>query len=403
MNFDIISVMLRTLSHLFLGIASQFGALQDPGQVVIVIDASDRMAQIGVADTAIYDTVSRAVVETVVDPPDEHSDLRVGLRLAGGRPAGEDANPCESTTLVLPPSQVLPEQWRQAAAGHRPSGECPLIRSIIAGLGDLAASASPSRLVVVTAGGDDCGGTREQVVQALADRQQVVDLRVVGILMPPETTAIFEAVPLRNVVNPDDLKTILRWALFEGHVAKETAIPEPPTASVEASSSVLAGESVEVRWTGPDAAEDFISLASPEDPGDAYVAWERTDDGNPIVLTAPLDPGIYEVRYVSGTGAEVLAQSPVEVSAAAIELQAPPTVVPGQRFEIRWTGSTVPGDFVAVSRPNAPPHRFLDWASTAPGSPVTLAAPTHPGTYEVRFIRKSGLEILARIQVEVVH
>lgn len=394
--------MLRTLSHLFLGIASQIGAVQEPGQVVVVLDASVRMAQTGVADTAIFDTVSEALAETVTNPPEEQSRLRVGLRLAGGEPAVQKSSACDSTTLVLPPTEVSSEQWRQTAGGYRPSGDCPLIHSIIAGLGDFSDSASPSRLVVITSGGDDCGGTREQVAQALADGQQVVDLRVVGVLMPPESAPLFEGIPLRNVVNPDRLGAILRWALFEGHDAEKPMTPETPIASVEFLPNVLAGESVEVRWTGPDEAEDFISLASPEDPGDAYVAWVRTDNGNPAVLAAPLQPGAYEIRYVSGTGGVVLAQSPIEVTAAAIDLQAPPTVVAGQRFEIQWTGSTVPGDFIAVSRPSAPPIRMLDWASTAVGSPVTLAAPTRQGTYEVRFIRKSGLEILARAPIEVV-
>jgi hypothetical protein len=298
---------------------------------------------------------------------------------------------------------VLSEQWMQAAAGHRPSGDCPLIHSIIAGLGDLSASASPSRLVVVTAGGDDCGGTRDEVAQALADGQLVVDIRVVGILMPPESAALFEAIPLRNVANPDDLDAILRWALFEGLRTEEPEAPAPPTTTVKFPPSVLAGDVVEVRWTGPDAAEDFISLALPENPGDAYEVWERTDSGNPVVLTAPLQPGAYEIRYVSGTGAKMLAQAPIEVTATAIELQAPATVVADQRFEIRWTGSSVPGDFIAISRPNAPPQRMSDWASTATGSPVTLAAPTRPGAYEVRFVRKSGLEILALTSIEVIH
>lgn len=393
--------MLRTLSHLFLGIASQVGALQDPGQAIIVLDASLRMAQTGVADTAIFDTVGEAVVESVTNPPNEHSDLRVGLRLAGGEPAGEGANPCESTTLILPPSEVLPERWKLAVADHRPRGECPLVRSIIAGLDDLESSSSPSRLVVITAGGDDCGGSREEVARALADGEHAIDLRVVGILLSEEAAAFFESVPLRNVENPDELGVALRWALFEGYDLEEPEIPETPTASVESSEHVLAGEPLEVRWVGPDAAEDFISLALPDDPGDAYVAWVRTDSGNPVVLTAPLQPGIYEIRYVSGTGAEALARSPVEVLAAAIEMHAPPIVVPEQRFEVRWTGSTAPGDFVALSRPDAPPDRMLDWASTTAGGPVTLAAPTRTGVYEVRFIRKSGLEILARVPVEV--
>jgi len=395
--------MLRTLSHLFLGIASQIGAVQEPVQVVVVLDASARMTQTGVADTAIFDTVSEAVAEAVTNPPDEQSRFRLGLRLAGGESADQESDPCESTSLVLPPSDVQSEQWMQAVTGLKPSGKCSLIHSIIAGLGDFSDSAAPSRLVVITAGGDECGGTREQVVQALADGQRVVDLRVVGILMPPESAALFEAIPLRNVVNPSDLNAILRWALYEGYRTEAPEAPTTPIASVESLPSVLVGEPMEVRWIGPDEAEDFISLASPDDPGDAYVSWERSDGGNPIVLTAPLQPGTYEIRYVSGTGAEVLARSPVEVTTAAIDLRTPESVVAEQRFEVQWTGSTIPGDFIAVSRLNAPPHRMLDWASTAAGSPVTLAAPKHQGSYEVRFIRKTGLEILARVSVEVVH
>jgi len=174
-----------------------------------------------------------------------------------------------------------------------------------------------------------------------------------------------------------------------------------PLASVAAPNLIKVGQMIEVAWTGPENDEDFLSLAAMGSPDDAYIEWARVDDGNPAVFHGPESPGSFEVRYVDGRTGDALARTSIEVERVAIELAVPKSATSGMRIEIKWTGSGTPGDFVAIARPGAPPQRFLDWSPTTVGSPLTLAAPTKPGTYEIRYLSAGGREILAHATLEI--
>lgn len=184
-------------------------------------------------------------------------------------------------------------------------------------------------------------------------------------------------------------------------VARHPLQVTAPEATVSAPSRVATGERVEVAWVGPEGQEDFVSLAGAGSPDLEYVEWARVEDGNPSVLRAPSTPGEYELRYVDGENGEVRARTSIEVTAIPIELAAPATVAAGIRFEIVWTGPASPGDIISISKPGAAPNRFLEWASITEGSPLTLAAPSKPGAYEVRYVARNGSEIVAQIPIEV--
>jgi Ca-activated chloride channel family protein len=85
----------------------------------------------------------------------------------------------------------------------------------------------------------------------------------------------------------------------------------------------------------------------------------------------------------------------------AVTLEIPATPAAGMRFDVHWTGPAASGDFLAIAETTAPVHRYLDWASTSVGSPVTLAAPERAGTFEVRYVTQNGREILARVTIQV--
>jgi Ca-activated chloride channel family protein len=128
----------------------------------------------------------------------------------------------------------------------------------------------------------------------------------------------------------------------------------------------------------------------------------RVEEGNPVELVAPDTPGSYEIRYVDGQTREAWATASIEVTGIEVTIRAPATAVAGRRFEVFWTGPAARGDFLTIASPNARPHRYHDWASTTAGSPVTLAAPTRPGRYEVRYVIGNGQEILKATTIEVV-
>lgn len=83
----------------------------------------------------------------------------------------------------------------------------------------------------------------------------------------------------------------------------------PVSAKLLAQPSAQPGETVVVGWDGPNYQSDYIAIGLPGDTG--YDNYSYTSTGNPVSVTAPTTPGIYELRYV--TGDTVLTTVPFEV------------------------------------------------------------------------------------------
>jgi Ca-activated chloride channel family protein len=172
-------------------------------------------------------------------------------------------------------------------------------------------------------------------------------------------------------------------------------------ARLEVPDTVAVGERVEIRWEGPAEPHDFLALAEPGAPDEAYGPWSPAQGGSPTTLEAPPTAGTWEVRYVDGASGEILARAELVVEELAVTLDAPARVTAGTRFEVRWTGTTSPGDIVAVAPAGAPAGRILDWVATEGGSPASLAAPFSPGSFEVRYLRPASRDVLASVPLEV--
>ena len=173
-------------------------------------------------------------------------------------------------------------------------------------------------------------------------------------------------------------------------------------ARIDAPDTVAVGSPVEIRWEGPAEPHDFLAIATAGSPDDAYGPWSPVTGGSPTIVNAPPEAGPWEIRYVAGDTGDVFARAPLVVEEIAITLQVPSTVSAGTRFEITWTGTSAPGDVIAVAPVGSPPTRLLDWTDADAGSPVSLAAPFVSGAFEVRYVRPETREILATSPIEVV-
>ena len=91
--------------------------------------------------------------------------------------------------------------------------------------------------------------------------------------------------------------------------ARPIAVTEAAV-SMTAPDKVLAGSEVSISWAGPDADYDNIQLA--EMGSDSYLTYAYVRDNNPVVLTMPDEPGMYELRYKLADR-EVIAARPIEV------------------------------------------------------------------------------------------
>lgn len=393
----------RIISLVAVFVTAALAGAASPVTVEIVLDASEVMNRPGVGGVPIHTTVRESLAAVLAEAVALEAEPVIGLRLAGGDPDAEEVEWCSATMLALPPAEIDPQQWLRVLDTVEPRGHRPLIASVRAALDDLGAAPGVRRIVVVTSGDDQCGETPQQVAAALAAVDQPTELRMVGLGLDGDVLDRYRSVPIRNVTTAEELLDALRWAVFDiEDESRPTGDPVlEPAASLAAPSRIEVGERIEITWSGPEGSEDFLSLALPGMPDDEYLEWARTEDGNPTVFRAPDVPGAYELRYIDGESGEALGRTSIEVTEIPVELRVPATARAGLRFEVHWTGPASPGDFIAISWPGTSAGRYLDWQSTTAGSPLTLSAPSKPGSYEIRYVTESGREILFRSSIEV--
>ena len=158
---------------------------------------------------------------------------------------------------------------------------------------------------------------------------------------------------------------------------------------------------IEVSWTGPVAPGDFISVAKPSQTAGAYVNQISVKKANPVRLRAPSDPGEFEIRYILGRGAKLLAKAPITINAVSAKVEPPHSAPCKSMFEVRFEGPGYNEDYICVARLNQPPGAYLTAASVRKGNPLKIKAPLEAGDYEVRYILGRGNRLLAKAPVKI--
>jgi len=69
-----------------------------------------------------------------------------------------------------------------------------------------------------------------------------------------------------------------------------------------------------VNWSGPDQTGDYLAVAAIGATPDQYLGRALTRAGNPASVFTPVEPGDYEVRYVTDNGKKILASTAIRVS-----------------------------------------------------------------------------------------
>lgn len=182
-------------------------------------------------------------------------------------------------------------------------------------------------------------------------------------------------------------------------LARRTVVALPAQVDLQAVDSAPAGARIKVKWSGPNNAGDFITVAKPEDAKSAYTDYFNVKDADPDEqgLKMPGKPGTYELRYVTGQSNEILARKTITVVATAATLSAPDSAPAGARVTIEWTGPNNDGDFITVVRPDAERSAYGEYfnTKTTEADDGKLIVPARAGTYELRYVGADN-QILAR-------
>lgn len=184
-------------------------------------------------------------------------------------------------------------------------------------------------------------------------------------------------------------KLALAFALL---LASHAVAQEQVTLSAPA--SVPAGGEFQVKWIGPGAPQDFVSIDAPGASDQTYGAYAYPSQGNPLKLRAPDEPGSYVLRYHLAGDYRVLGSTPIEVTKVSATLEVAPSSAAGAPVTVKWTGPNHPQDFVSIDKAGAPDRTYGPYAYTQKGSPTEIRAPDEPGEYVVRYHTASSYRVI---------
>jgi hypothetical protein len=173
------------------------------------------------------------------------------------------------------------------------------------------------------------------------------------------------------------------------------------TATVSAPAQVAAGVKFAVAWTGPNNARDFVTLVKAGTPDKRYERYAYTSKGSPLQLTAPDEPGDYELRYLTAQSYATLGSARVKVTPISASIEAPAEAVAGATFPVKWQGPDNVNDYVTVLAQGAREGESGNYRYTAQGNPAMVLAPLAPGVYELRYSTGQSHTTLARAAIRI--
>ena len=195
----------------------------------------------------------------------------------------------------------------------------------------------------------------------------------------------------------------LRYFLAEGDtvIGTRRIVVGGVSATVAGPARVAAGARFAVTWKGPDNARDFITLVKKGTPDKRYERYAYTAKGSPLELTAPDEPGEYELRYLTAQTYATLGAAPVTVTPINATIAGPAEAVAGSTFPVKWQGPDNAQDYVTIVSKGTKEGVSGNYRYTAQGNPAQLLAPLEPGDYELRYSTGQTHATLARAPVRI--
>jgi Ca-activated chloride channel homolog len=172
--------------------------------------------------------------------------------------------------------------------------------------------------------------------------------------------------------------------------------------TLEAPAEVNAGAPFEVAWTGESNDSDFITVVPAESSPNTIGNHRRANQGSPSLLAAPVEPGNYEVRYVTDQTRQVVARVPIVVNAIGITLTGPDEASAGGEIEVAFNGPANANDFLTIVPADSHEATVDNHRRVNQGNPAVVQVPSEPGEYEIRYVtEQSPRRALARLPLTV--
>ncbi len=131
-------------------------------------------------------------------------------------------------------------------------------------------------------------------------------------------TYVSEGNPLQLQLpeKPGDYEIRYMTANAERVLARAPLQIQAVEASVQGPATAVAQSLIQVQWTGPDNAQDYVAITVAGKPA-SYLNYSYTARGNPVEIEVPKKAGDYEIHYLTGQTNQSLASQKLHVTPAA--------------------------------------------------------------------------------------
>ncbi|WP_394182164.1 VWA domain-containing protein [Yoonia maritima] len=367
---------------------------QDSAGTVLVLDGSGSMW--GQIDGVAKITIAQQAVHTILD--DFPQDQQLGLTLYGHRQEGS----CSDIQTIVAPAAGTTAEVRTAVNNIRPLGKTPMTDAIIAAAEALDYTNQTATVILVSDGVETCNPDPCAAARRLDQAGVSFTAHVIGFdVDDPVALGQMQCIALETggrflrAADATELKDAIATVAAEPETETEALLT--PDATLDAPMTAVAGATINVRWSGPAAAGDSLTIALPDT--ESFVNFVYVAEGEPAQLRMPADPGVYEIRYIYAPNDEIAATHRITVTPADATIDAPATAFAGETLLLTWSGPDNEGDYLAVGPAGS--EDYINFTYLYEGNPAPLVIPVEPGVYEIRYHEGQNDAVVFARSIEV--
>ena len=373
--------------------ATDFVVADSPREIVVVFPEPQESATVTAPGTA----VAGSTIEVAWTGPDHENDyIGIGIPDRAGDPTWENYTYTREGSplrLLVPPrpGQYVVTYFRQD--GRTPLASVPL-------------TVSAAEATITAPAGADAGSTIE-VAWTGPDYEN----DYIGIGRPDRDgnptwenyTYTREGSALRLLVPSEPGDYLISYFMSQDrHVLASVPITVAEVqATITAPATAVAGSTIEVGWSGPDAENDYLGVGLPDRDGNP--TWENytyTREGNPLRLVVPTEPGNHLITYFLNQDRRALVSVPLVVTEASATITAPATAVAGSTIEVAWSGPDYENDYIGAGRLDRDGNPTWEtYTYTREGATLRLQLPAEPGDYLLSYFLNQDRVALVSVPI----
>ncbi len=377
--------MRQTIISMVFAVGLAAPSLAEDTTTILVLDGSNSMW--GQIDGEAKITIAQRVITRLLD--DLPEDQPLGLTAYGHRQAGD----CSDIETIVAPATGTQSAIAEAVRNIRPTGKTPMTDAVRAAAEAIGYTETPATVILVSDGIETCEA--DPCAAARAMEQAGVDFtaHVVGFAVTDaEALAQFQCLAdetggtFTSASDGDELARAL---------ADAAATPEPaplPATIIDGPDSAPAGSVQTFTLTETFNDEDFFAIFDAT--GD-MVDYQTILGEVTFTFQLPTATGTYDLRVLNqGRRDEVLAQRPITLTELVPALTPPATINAGETISVGWVGPGTDWDFLSIAEVGSGGGYLTASDYLTAANPITIAAPSEPGTYELRYIYGDSREVL---------